>query len=68
MLEVAHFGHMSTTSIEFEPSDEILLMTSWAEIIRNFQYTSALRRPGVANLLISSDLQSCWLEKPLKTQ
>ena len=33
MLELPIFGHMSTTSIEFEPSDKILLVTSWTEIM-----------------------------------
>ena len=35
MLEFPHFGHMATSTIEFEPKGKILLMTSWKGIIRS---------------------------------
>ena len=31
MLELPNFGHMTTSTIQFEPRDKILLVTSWTE-------------------------------------
>ena len=51
MLELRNFGHMTTTAIWFESHDEILLVTSWSEIMTSlllFQNRFTLRRPSVA--------------------
>ena len=31
MLVLPNFGHMNTSTIEFEPRDKILLMRTWTE-------------------------------------
>ena len=52
MLELPNFVHMTTSTVEFESRDKILLVTSWAEILTSyplFQITLILRRPRLAN-------------------
>ena len=52
MLELPNFGHMTPSTIPFEPHDKILLVTSWTELMTSnsiFQNTFILRRPKVAN-------------------
>ena len=52
MLELPNFGHMTPSTIPFEPHDKILLVTSWTEIMTSnsiFQNTFILRRPKIAN-------------------
>ena len=44
MLELPNLGHMTTSTIQFESRDKILLVTSWTV----FQNTFILRRPRVA--------------------
>ena len=33
MLELPGFGHMTTSTIQFDSRDKILLMTSWTQIM-----------------------------------
>ena len=51
ILELPNFGHMTTSTISFEPCDKILLETSWTGIMTPsplFQNSIVLKRPGVA--------------------
>ena len=50
MLQVLNFGHMNTSTIQFESRDRILLVTSSTEVITSqhlFQNTIILRRPEI---------------------
>ena len=50
MLQLPNFGHMTTSIIQFESRDKILLVTSWREIMTScslFQNTHILTRPQV---------------------
>ena len=38
MLELPNFGRMTTYAIEFESRDQILLVTSWTEIMTSYLY------------------------------
>ena len=38
MLELPNFGHMNTSTTEFESRDKILMMTSWIELRGNNLY------------------------------
>ena len=41
-LELPNFGHMTTSTIEFESGNKILLLTSWTEGLEQpFMLTSA---------------------------
>ena len=33
MLDLLNFGHMTTSTIQFESFDKTLLVTSWAEVM-----------------------------------
>ena len=46
MLELPNFGHMTTSTIQY---DKIFLVTPLGEIITSFQNTFILRRSRVAN-------------------
>ena len=51
MLELTNFGHMTTSTKQFESRDNFLLVTIWAKIITSlhlFQNTHISRRPRVA--------------------
>ena len=50
-LELSNFGHMTTSTIEFEACGTILMVTWWTESKTSkpfFQNISILRRPRVA--------------------
>ena len=50
MLELPNFGHMNTSTMQFESRDKILLVTSSTEIMTSktlLQNTVILRRLGV---------------------
>ena len=51
MLELPNFDHMTKFTIKFESYNEILLLTSWTEIITSqplFKNTFISRKPRVA--------------------
>ena len=53
ILELPKCGHMTSSTISFESRDNILLVTSWTEIMRSqrlFQNTFILRRSRVSLL------------------
>ena len=37
ILELLNFGHMTTYTIQFEPREKILLLTSWTEIMKFYE-------------------------------
>ena len=48
-LELLNFGHMNTSTIQFESRDKILLVTSSTGIVTfSLFQNNILRRPGVA--------------------
>ena len=58
ILELPNFNQMTTSTIQFESHDKVLLVTSWTEIMSStlFQNTFILRKAAM------------FIKQPLKTQ
>ena len=57
-IQLPNFNHMTTSTIQFESHDKVLLVTSWTEIMSStlFQNTFILRKATM------------FIKQPLKTQ
>ena len=70
MLDLPNFGHMTTSTIQFESRIKILLVTLWTKHSTSwplFQNAFILREPRVASFALSK-LKPRLSKKPLKTQ
>ena len=69
MLQLPNFGHMNTSTILFESRDNILLVTSSAEIMTSqplFQKSIILKRPEVASFVDIIKILTRFIKKIFK--
>ena len=55
LLELSNFGHLTTSTIEFESSDKIFLVALWSTILTSLHLFLSIfisGRPGVADIII----------------
>ena len=69
MLELPNYGHMTTSTIQFELCDKFLLVTSWTETMISkplFQNTFILRSPRVANFADITRIATMFIKTTFK--
>ena len=69
MLEPLNFGHMTTSALQLESRDKILLVTSWTEIMTSkpfFWNAFILRRPRLANSADTNKVASMFIKTNFK--